>query len=254
MGMPDNIDIDKLMEEGIKDFEEEGSAVADEVRESLEFLKEILKKNNNKLPPPTDIEFYSMVEYLANNFGMKYKDIAEKLGVNYNSLRTLLARARKEMERMQPLEGETGERDVLGPKLLRVVTDKVKTYFTRRVDTVTADLIGLLMDVALEFFDKHFSWCKENGKDAVACLNEGMLFYRKYRDEVEELEQKLSDYRKLIAALLAEDSELLARLAVVESFKKILKDEVVSGKLPPSQIPEILRSVEEYVRRYVVGG
>lgn len=232
---------------------EERPANVEEVKSALEFLKKRIEEHGGKLPPEEDVEFYTMIDYVANELGMRFKDIAEELGVNYNTLRTKLVRARRLVGERSGEEGE-GKQDVLGPQLTKVVTDKVRHYFGRRVDRVTADMIGLIVDLGIEFFDKHYSWCKENGREPIQCLNEGMLFYRKYRDKVSELESKIADYRNLIVALLSADKEFITKVALVESFKKILEEGIRSGRVRPEIIPDLLKSIERYVSEVVIGG
>lgn len=236
-----------------------GSGISEDVvMNTMEFLKKKVEEHGGKLPPPSDREFYSTVEWLKSE-GVKLSNIAKYLNVSYDQLRAKLAMCRKYMARdaekaeKKALE-EASVPESLGTEVSAIVMNKIRSYFGRAIDRVTLELIGDIVELGIQFYTKYLPMCKVMGMDGKSCMDSGMSFFFNYKESFDELEGKIKDLKEYIKFMHIACSDKISRYITVELMKKAVVDMVNKGMIDSDTLPKLYDSLYRLVSAHLVGG
>jgi len=241
-----------------KNEKREEGITEDVVMNTMEFLKKKVEEHGGKLPPPSDKEFFSTVEWLKSE-GIKLSNIAKVLNVSYDQLRAKLAMYRKNMvkeaEKTEKKEVESVEvPESLGAEVSTIVLNKIRTYFGRAIDKVTLELIGDIVELGIQFYTRYLPMCKVMGMNGVRCMESGMEFFFNYKESFDELENKIKDLKEYIKFLHIVCSDKLSKYIAVELMKRAVVDLVKEGKFDPNMLPSVYDSLYKMVMDQLVRG
>lgn len=243
----------------------------DEFMALLEELKKVIEENGGSLPSPkANPEFYARLQAfldLAKEEGIKMtiKEVAERLGVPYATLRAYLLKYRRAEMSEEPVKIETPTEEPVSvdvapkpkpekggkkkaevkerpesPITLRTemrIAEAVKRYLGKKAETLTKEEVEKLIAIGKRVRESYEKLCYNYGyEDVIKCLDDAFVSLFDIVPEYEELKERYETLKSIAKELARLAEPTLAKLYIIEEASKFLM---------PEDILELIEDLEE---------
>lgn len=269
----------KKIDEALEKMSPDG---AEQAREILEYMKQVVEKYGDTPPAGEEPGFYSALEMLLRLFKdegvqVHLKDVANYLRVDYNKLRKYRSDWRKsggaeELEEalrqqaalpdavqaspqpqasapVSPLQSVLAsmDTDTIKRETQRQIEKKIADVVKKRVEDVIKEDVELIYRIGKVMYTKWRGKCFAEGKtDLVSCLDEAVDFYFNNKSRIDMLESELKNCKNTVKTLLVLSKPEIARMVLIREAQELLRR---AAWLSPSQQRRVVDQVLSLLER-----